>query len=117
MWQVIISLVVANILPILIVGIGIPLAILLSALAKKGKEYLFKKWDLDISEREQYMIDGVVENAVRAVEERTKTTPMDSDCKENLALNIVKAELGDKVVDVSLRNKIKATVSTIRKSF
>jgi len=98
----------------ILIKLAIPaLTAVLFLLIKKGISLLQKKLDIEISDKEQSLIDSIVEMAVRAVEERTKTTPMDSDRKELLALEIAKQELGNKVSDVSLRNKIKAKVSSI----
>jgi len=82
-------------------------------LIKKVCSLLAKKLDVEISDKEQVLIDNIIDMAVRATEENTKTNKMSSDEKENMALRIALNDIKVKIPEVTLRNRIKARVSTL----
>ena len=113
MWTPIVNILIQVVLPVVVTGVGGILAYFLVALARKGIKYLAAKWDLDISEKEEKLIDGIIETAVRAAEESSKVSKIPSNEKEDMAVSIAKNELGNSVTEQSLRSKIKARVSTL----
>ncbi len=86
-------------------------------LVKKGCQILSRKLDIEISTKEREIIDRVIEEAVRAVEEDSKAKVLSSEDKEELALAKVKQtseiESSSKVNESTLRNKIRACVNKL----
>ena len=86
--------------------------------AKKACRLVAKKLEVELSEQEWYLVDSIIENAVRATEMTNKDKTLSSEEKEDLALSKVKRELngsGKDIPDASLRDRIKAKVSSIFK--
>lgn len=82
--------------------------------AKKASRLLAKKLEVEISEQEWYLVDSIIENAIRATEEQNKDKKLSSEGKEELALEKAKRELNGKFIsEESLRDRIKAKVSSI----
>ena len=113
MWTPIINILVCTIIPGILAGLSGIIIVLVIALARKGYKYLVKKWDLDISEREQYALDLAIDKAVRATEEQAKGQSISSVDKEELAIAKVKEQIGNKVSDSGIRTSIKAAVNSI----
>ena len=86
-------------------------------LVKKGCQILSRKLDVEISTKEWEIIDRVVEEAVRAVEEDGRANLLSSGDKEELALTKLKQtseiESNNKLDDPTLRNKIRACVNKL----
>jgi hypothetical protein len=59
-------------------------------LVKKGCQIISKRLNVEISEKEWEIIDRMVEESVRAVEEDSRTSALSSDDKEELALAKIK---------------------------
>jgi len=86
-------------------------------LVKKGCQIISKKFDVEITEREWEIINRMVEESVRAVEEDSRTSALSSDDKEELALAKIKQSFNgnpDSLCDEStLRTKVKACVNKL----
>jgi len=98
----------------ILVKLAMPAALALGfILIKKACSLLAKKLNVEISDKEQALIDNIIDMAVRVTEESAKTNKMSSDEKENMALGIALNDIKVKIPEATLRNKIKARVSTI----
>jgi hypothetical protein len=96
-------------------------------LVKKGCQIISKKFNVEISAKEWEIIDRLVEEAVRAVEEDSRTSALSSDDKEELALAKIKqsflvppsngrinnGEPGNPCDESVLRTKVKACVNKL----
>jgi hypothetical protein len=86
-------------------------------LAKKGCQIISKKLDVDISAKEWEFIDRLVEEAVRAVEEDSRTSTLSSGDKEELALARIKQSFGGECnsscSELTLRTKVRAWVNKL----
>jgi hypothetical protein len=86
-------------------------------LVKKGCQVISKKFNVEISAKEWEIIDRLVEEAVRAVEEDSRTSALSSDDKEELALAKIKqsfnGEPGNPCDESVLRTKVKACVNKL----
>lgn len=74
-----------------------------------------KKLELETAEIERKKIDRAVDESVRAVEEESRRSGMDSPEKEELAIAKIKNTIPEikNIDEPSLRQKIKASVNTI----
>jgi len=82
--------------------------------AKKACRLVAKKLEVELSEQEWYLVDSIIENAVRATEMTNKDKTMTSEEKEDLALSKIKLDLiGKDIPEESLRSKIKAKVNML----
>ena len=86
-------------------------------LVKKGCQVISKKLNVEISAKEWEIIDKLIEEVVRAVEEDSKTNSLSSEDKEKLALTKIKQssnmEASKNLEDSVLRTKIKACVNKL----
>ena len=86
-------------------------------LVKKGCQVISKKLNVEISAKEWEIIDKLIEEVVRAVEEGSKTNSLSSEDKEKLALTKIKQssnmEASKNLEDSALRTKIKACVNKL----
>jgi len=99
----------------ILLKLAVPFGIaIIFIVAKKVCRLVAKKLEVELSENEWYLVDSIIENAIRATEEISKTNPLSSEEKEELALAKVRRDLKDKdIPEESLRDKIKAKVSSI----
>ena len=107
MWDEVLDLTVKLAVPTLL-AIGF-------ILVKKGCQIISDKLDVEISAKEWEIIDRIVEESVRAVEEDSRVNMLSSFEKEELALAKIKQsqKLDDKFNDSKLRNKIRACVNRL----
>ncbi len=86
-------------------------------LAKKGLQVLEKRLDIEINSREWEIIDSLVEEAVRSVEEKSRRNIMSSSDKEELALLKIKQSCKNDIEKICqeeiLRTKIQACVNKL----
>ena len=86
-------------------------------LVKKGCQIISKRFNIEISEKEWEIINRMVEESVRAVEEDSRTSALSSDDKEELALAKIRqscnGETGNLCDESTLRTKVKACVNKL----
>lgn len=84
-------------------------------LVKKGCQVISRKLDVEISAKEWEILDKLVEESVRAVEEDSKANLLSSQDKEELALTRIKQSFGNnsKFEESTLRTKVRACVNKL----
>lgn len=86
-------------------------------LIKKGCQIVSKKLNVEVSVREWELIDKIVEEAVRAVEEDSRTGSLSSDDKEELALARIRQSFDKGFVnsyeESMIRTKVRACVNRL----
>ncbi|HGE72286.1 TPA: hypothetical protein ENX78_15710 [Candidatus Poribacteria bacterium] len=86
-------------------------------LVKKGCQIISKKLNVDVSAREWELIERIVEEAVRAVEEDSRMRNLSSDDKEELALARIRQSFDKGSVDPYeesiIRTKVRACVNRL----
>jgi len=105
---------------ILDIAIKLVVPILLAfgfVLVKKGCQIISKKLDVEISAKEWEIIDRLVEESVRAVEEDSRTNALSSEDKEELALARIRQSFKDGIGNLCdefmLRTKVRAWVNKL----
>ncbi len=86
-------------------------------LIKKGCQVISKKLNVEVSTKEWELIDKIVEEAVRAVEEDSRAATLSSDDKEELALARIRQSLdkgfGNPYEESMIRTKVRACVNRL----
>jgi len=84
-------------------------------LVKRGCQIISKKLNVEISAKEWEIIDRLVEEAVRAVEEDSRTSVLSSEDKEELALTRItqSVKVGNICDESALRTKVRAWVNKL----
>jgi len=86
-------------------------------LIKKGCQILSKKLDVEVNAKEWELIERIVEEAVRAVEEDGRTKTLSSEDKEELALARIKQSFkngfGNPYEESAIRIKVRACVNKL----
>jgi hypothetical protein len=86
-------------------------------LIKKGCQILSKKLDVEVNAKEWELIERIVEEAVRAVEEDSRTNTLSSEDKEELALARIRQSFkngfGNPYEESVIRIKVKACVNKL----